>query len=400
MHIVKIASFIAICLLSLNSFAIDKETLKKFSQYDNSSNYIIQYKDVDLILDAAVLYVGKSSRQKARKSKQNIGTRFKNKKKRLTALEGNRFFYEEFKTPEKVNLITKIRKSLEQLPTDSPLALFSKKEQLAYWLNLYNMTLLEQLIGLYPTRSLESDIEDSDLFTKQRLTIAGSKLSLNDIKEIVIHNFGHDPLLIYGFHEGNIASPDIRKFAYTGKNVWRTLEENADFFINSNRGTYSKSASTFRTSYLYEKNKAFFPEEDDLKNHLSKFLLRSYNDKLLAASKIRTDITDWAFADLYGSKRRFGGSASTSSAALMGAFVSSPREGGVSPEGAQTNGYVDSGSFDSQVNDVSPFQRLSALHKSDLIEKLKTREIRQGTVTVQDLESEEQKSGRDNENNN
>jgi hypothetical protein len=387
MKIVKSAFIASACLLSLNAMAISEESLKKFSKFDKNSEFIIQYRDVDLILDAAVLYVGKSSRRKASKAKKAIGTRLKNNKKRLTSLEGNRFFYKEFKTPEQKALIERVRRSLESLPAESPLELFSKNEQLAYWLNLYNITLLEELIEIYPQRSLESEIDDGEFFAKKILTVAGEKLSLSDIKQIVIHNFGYDPLLIYGFHQGNIAGPDIRKFAYTGRNVWNTLDQNADFFINSNRGTYSKNSSTFKVSYLYEQNKAFFEKSDnDLRTHLSKYLARSYNDKLLAAKNITPNITNWAFADLFGSTRVYGGSASTSAAALMGAFVATQRE--FAPTGA-SGGFTDSGSFDSQLNDISPFQRLSALHHSDLVEILKVREVRQGSVTVTDMEETE-----------
>jgi hypothetical protein len=372
MKIITVTALISTCLLSLSAIALDKKTLDKFSPYDNSSEFIIQYEDVDLILDVAVLYVGQSTREKAKKDRSNIGTRFKNKTKPITALEGNRFRYEEFDVPKRVSLLVNVRKSLERLPTDSPLEFFPKDEQLAYWLNLYNISLLEQLIDIYPKRSLKPDLEDSDLFSKKILTIAGEELSLDDIKEIVVYKFGHDPLLIYGFHQGNIASPDIRTFAYTGENVWKTLDENANLFINSNRGTFKKSASRFRVSYIYEKNKAFFKRsDDDLTKHLSKYLLKSYKEDLLAAQEVTTDITDWSFADLYGSHRIYGGGVASNPAALMNSI-----KGGIGGTGA--------GTFN--VNGGSEFQRLSPKHQSHLQQILKVRKVRKGNVTVQDLE--------------
>jgi len=209
------------------------------------------------------------------------------------------------------------------------------------------------------------------------LTIAGEKLSLDDIKQIVIYNYGHEPLLIYGFHQGNIASPDIRSFAYTGDNVWSTLTKNANLFINSNRGTFSHSQSRFRVSYLYEKNKDFFKAPNtDLKSHLSKYLLKSHKEKMLSAKEITADITDWGFADLYGSTRSFGGSVASNSAALIDAFVS--LDPGV--------GFTNTGAFNGQIGKMSPMQRLSPKNQSHLLEILKVREIRKGSVTVQDLE--------------
>lgn len=135
-------------------------------------------------------------------------------------------------------------------------------------------------------------------------------------------------------------------------------------------------------------NKEFFPNPGDLKAHLSKYLLKSYNEKLVAAEEVTPDITDWAYANLFGTARRYGGAVATNSAALLGAFKSATREG-ASPEGGLSFGYVDSGSFDTQVNDISPFQRLSTAHHNDLKELLNAREIKQGSVTVQDIESTE-----------
>ena len=328
--------------------------------------------------------MGKSSRQKAKKTKASIGTRFRNKVKPLTDLEGNRFHYEAYDSPEKIQLMTNVRKSLERLPTNSPLHFFSKDEQLAYWLNLYNTSLLEQLILIYPRRNLESLTEKGQLFDQKNLTVAEEKLSLNDIKEIVIHNFGYDPLLIYGFHQGYIASPDLRREAYTGKRVWKILKRNADVFINSNRGTFSDDSNSMRVSYLYEQNKAFFKDFDaDLRNHLGKYLIKSYKNKLLAATEIKTTTTNWKIADLYGTERDYGGSVASSPAALIDAFVA-----------RDTESFANAAAMNSNISSFSPLNnRFSSPQFEKIKAMMKVQELRKGTVTItddEDTESQEQ----------
>ncbi|MDT0604169.1 DUF547 domain-containing protein [Thalassotalea castellviae] len=373
-------------LVSVNALALDKKTLEKFSQYDNNSEFVIIYDDVEAILKASVLYMGNSTRQKAKKSKASIGTRFRNKVKALTDLEGNRFHYEAFDTPEKIQLMTNVRKSLESLPSNSPLHFFSKDEQLAYWLNLYNVSLLEQLLLIYPRRNLESLTEKGQLFDQKNLLVDNEKLSLNDIKSIVIHNFGYDPLLIYGFHQGYIASPDIRREPYTGKRVWKILERNANLFINSNRGTFSDGSKTFRVSKLYEQNKAFFKDfDEDLRDHLKKYLNRSYKSKLLATDEIKTNTTNWKIADLYGTERKYGGSVSTSSAALIDAFVAK------GPDGIKENvSFTNSGYMNSNITNFSPLKgRFSEAQIQKMKTMMKLQEIRKGTVTITDEEESE-----------
>jgi hypothetical protein len=332
--------------------------------------------------------MGNSTRKKAKKSKASIGTRLKNRVKPLTDLEGNRFFYDTFDTPKKVALISNVRKSLEQLPTNSPLHFFSKDEQLAYWLNLYNISLIEQLVHIYPKKNLQSLIDEEGLLDKKHLIVANENISLNDIKQIVIHNFGHDPLLIYGFHQGNIASPDIRTKAYTGKKVWKNLKRNANVFINSNRGTYSDNSTTFRVSYLYQQNKMFFEDFDkDLKEHLAKYLIRSYKDKLLAARKINTDIINWKIADLYGTERTYGGSIASSPAALIDAFVSAG-------DPLQAS-FANSGAMNGDITRFSPIQgRLSTPQIEKLQAMMKVQELRKGTVTIRDEEQIEESQGK------
>lgn len=379
MKITKIIAFSITALLSFNTLALDNKALEKFSQYDNSSDFVIIYDDVEALLKSAVLYMGKSSRQKAKKAKAGVGTRFRNKIKPLTDLEGNRFFYEAFDTPEKIAVVTNIRKSLEQLPTGSPLHFFSKDEQLAYWLNVYNISLLEQLLLIYPQRNLQPLTEKGQLFDKKNLEVANEKISLNDIKQIVINNFGYDPLLIYGFHQGYIASPDVRREPYTGKRVWKILERNADLFINSNRGTFSDGSTTFRVSKLYEENKMFFKDFDaDLRDHLKKYLIRSYKGRLLASKKIETNITDFKIADLYGTERKYGGSIASSSAALIDAFVAK--------EGNEENvSFTNTGYMNSNITKFAPLQgRLSTPQIERLQNMMKVQELRKGTVTISD----------------
>ena len=384
MKITNIIVIVSAALLSFNTLALDEKALEKFSQYDNSSDFVIIYDDVEAFLKTAVLYMGKSSRQKATKSKAQTGTRLKNKIKPLTDLEGNRFFYEAFDSPEKIQLMTNIRKSLEQLPTNSPLQFFSKDEQLAYWLNLYNISLLEQLILIYPQKNLQPLTEKGELFDQKHLVVANEKISLNDIKQIVIHNFGYDPLLIYGFHQGYIASPDIRREPYTGKRVWKILERNADLFINSNRGTFSDGSTTFKVSKLYEQNKMFFKDFDaDLRDHLKKHLTRLYKSKLLAAKEIETETTNWQIADLYGTERKYGGSIANSSAALLDAFVA--KKGGDQYDVSFSN----SGHMNSNISKFAPVHgRLSNAQLDKIRAMMKVQELRKGTVTINDDEEE------------
>tara|TARA_R110002049_G_scaffold54869_27_gene152461 strand:- start:14015 stop:15244 length:1230 start_codon:yes stop_codon:yes gene_type:complete len=303
-----------------------------FQGHDDSSQYSIDYSDLSAILKVVVVDTGRSTRRVASEADDLTGTRVKAKIKK-TANEANRFYYETFEDDEEAAAFLKnIQTSLEALPTEAPLEHFSRDEQLAYWLNLYNVTVLNEVIAVYPRNNLKKYVTGKNsIFSKKLLTVAGIPLSLDDIQYTILkQNYDNDPLIMYGLYKGIIGGPNIRKSAYTGSDVYRALKNNAIEFINSNRGTYIQSEKTFRVSSLYERNKTYFSDfESDLSAHLLNFLEGRERNALQAASKIKANIDDWSVTDLGGTHRRVGGSLADSRAALMDSVKSTvPADGG------------------------------------------------------------------------
>ncbi|MGB5346708.1 MAG: DUF547 domain-containing protein [Woeseia sp.] len=314
---------IALWATSLTN-AAESAVPEPFRGFDASSTYTISYEDLNSLLSATVLAVGRSDRDTAAPTQAKTGTRVKNKVNNKTANEGNRFYFESFKdTPEYADLLNNIQSSLEKVPDEVPLRYFSRNEQLAYWINLYNVTLLKELVALYPQRSLKKVVAgNKSILSEKLLTVAGVPLSLDDIQHTILReNYNNSPLVIYGLYQGIIGGPNIRRRAYTGDTVHESLQRNAAEFINSNRGTFARDETVFRVSSLYERNSDFFANFDaDLKAHLLEFLEGSHKRGLQTATAIRPDINDWTITDLYGSFRQKGGSAADNRAALMGAI--------------------------------------------------------------------------------
>lgn len=315
----------------LSSFTVNAELPEAFQGDTPGSEYTISYDDLDALLKATVLYTGNSNRQKAGKSVARTGTRLKANVDRLTANEGNRFYFEAFKdNPQLRTILSQIRQSLQQVPAEVKLSAFSKSEQLAYWLNLYNVTVLDELVKIYPQKDLESLVEgDAALFNDNILNVAGVPLSLNDIQFKILLEKYQDPLVLYGLYQGYIGSPGIRKHAYTGKNVYRTITNNASEFINSNRGTYGEvNAENFRVSSFYQRSRAYFPDfEKDLKAHLLEHISGNEREALETANVIETDISNWNITDVYGTSRNYGAGLADNTAALIGAFSNSGTRG-------------------------------------------------------------------------
>ena len=362
------------------SYADESKIPEPFRGENNLSGLTIDYKNYNRLLRVAVIEMGRSERKKAKEVRSNHGTRLKNNRKRLTTLEGNRFYFEAFKYENNKQALHDIRTELEQLPAKAPLYHFSKKEQLAYWLNLYNITLLDEIVALYPKKNLKALFNGKNALVNQKiLTVANIALSLNDIKNVILkEKYNHDPDILYGLYQGYIGAPNIRTQAYTGDNVYDALAKNAREFVNSNRGTYSKNKNTFYISSLYERNADYFPDfETDVTRHILKHLEGYHRSRLEDALTVKANISNWRITDVYGTIRSYGGSVNTNGAALLNAV------GGSNPanNGAMSNSLANAAAH-SQLGLLSPEQM-------EILSQLQMVHIRTvGTVTVTDLESE------------
>ena len=371
----------------------DSAVPEPFQGFDENSKYFIEYDDLTAILKTVVVDVGRSTRTAAKPNRAKTGTLMKSKIKRTTADEANRFYFETFEGNEAGRqLLTNIKDSLEQLPTEASLEYFSRDEQLAYWLNLYNITLLVEVVDVYPKRNLKKFlVGKKSILSKQLLNVAGVPLSLDDIQFTILkQNYDNNPLVIYGLYQGIVGGPNIRRSAYTGRDVWRALKNNATEFINSNRGTYGNrdKSNVFEVSSLYDRNRAYFPGfNTDLTAHLLEYLEGSERTMLTNANTLKPDINDWTITSLSGNYREFGGSIADSSAALMDSVTSTVISNNAGPGAATLGTSVGYGSAGMTAKS-QVYNRLDPNLLEHLIEindKRKTTNAINSSVTIEEL---------------
>ncbi|TGV20929.1 DUF547 domain-containing protein [Pseudoalteromonas sp. MEBiC 03607] len=388
---IKQLLLITFTFCSLSAFAKIDKLPEEFSDFSLNRDIKVSYEDLDALLEITVLDMGMSDRS-SRKSQSSIGTRMKSHKNNDTALEANRFLFESVSQSEIKDGFHKIRISLEKLPDEVSLNELSLDEQLAYWLNLYNTAMVEKLIEHYPIRDTEDLLfGDDSILEEEFLTVAGYKLSLNDIQQkIVFEKFGKKkPIVMYGFYQGNIGSPNLRNEAYKGSKVYHQLVDNGEEFVNSNRGMQIKRKNRLYVSKYYEQAKPLFDDfEADLREHLEDYAEGSMKSDVKYAKRFEVDIEDWSITDLYGTERSFGATASTNPAAMLNAVVSNSAapvasDGSSSGMGAVNINFIN----DSIMMRTMNFGRFSP----EMLEKIKKlnlkRQDNSGSVEIKDLDS-------------
>lgn len=295
---------VATCLLLLTPAVMggDDRFSELYTEAATRQTLDIRYEDWSYILKTTVFEAGRSDRTHAAPPEPGIGRRIVKGNTSSTRFEGNRLYFPAFEG-ENLVALKRIRAEVEAMPDMVPLAEWTRNQQLAYWLNLYNITLVELLAERYPEQELRSLLygkgRSGGLLNEPALTVAGVTLSLNDIHHNILIPGWNDPLVMYGLFHGFVGSPNIRSEAYRAETVWQQLEDNAREFINSNRGT-RMNGSILRVAEIYSDNLALFPEgPEGLKAHLAAYADPGYAERFAAASQVRATLSDYYVADLF-----------------------------------------------------------------------------------------------------
>lgn len=388
----KFLVFITLIVASSSLHASQVDDLATyFNQYNEQSKITINYDDVSQVLSMSVLEVGMSDRKvmESRAVNNKTGTKLRTNRGRKTAFEANRFLFKEVKSTKVADIVVSIRKDLQKLPDYIDLRELGRDEQLAYWLNLYNIGLIEKLVEAYPKYDLEDELEEKNNFLNEKfITLLGKDVSLNDIKyNIVFKNYANNPVVLYGFPVGIIGSPSINAIAFTGENVYKSLGYLAREFVNSNRGTISKDSDTVEVSKYYASTMPFLfnNDEEKLRKHLMDYAKYDIKEPLSVAKKLEFEIEAWTVVNVEGSMRSFGGNISTNNAALLNAVVSNSTvtgaEGSANGIGAVNLGFL-AGQIQEQHVD---FGRVSP-EMADYLKKINSKyKDRKGKVEIKDL---------------
>jgi len=283
----------------------------KFAAYDENSTARINHGPLTAYLDATVFPVGRSYRILGdEKPEAYRGSHIKTSKSLSPSrFEGSRIMIHAFTEGHK-EFFRAYQVGLERLSSRRSLSAFNKNEQAAFWLNLYNVIVINKLIEEYPIsnlKSLRSTKRGKTSFWDEKVTtIEGAPLSLTDIEDILFTNFD-TPLVAFGLWQGSIGGPRLLNYAYTGNNVWRSLERNAVEFVNSNRGLRPPTGTRMSVSDYYEWTMpAFGTTQDHVLSFIKEYADPNFISGVDNVTTLSFKIYDWTIADLLGGSKHSG----------------------------------------------------------------------------------------------
>jgi len=184
--------------------------------------------------------------------------------------------------------ITSYKKYLEKLPV----SLLNKDEQLAYWLNLHNVTVIEMLSS---TNKLTSKIKKlrgqpgkpGKGWAEKRVYVEQNHLSLEEIEQKIILQHWQDPLVLYGIFYSTKGSPILGLKAFTGPTVYEQLANIATTFISNKKNVkINKDEVKLSSLYIWNKELLFAGDDKALITHLQKHAKGNAASKLQNVTQV------------------------------------------------------------------------------------------------------------------
>ena len=116
----------------------------------------------------------------------------------------------------------------------------SRPDQFAYWLNLYNISVVGIVVDNYPVESIKDLSTDPiirlNIFKKDLVDTKRGKVSLNDVENDQIRNGFKDPRIHFAINCAAKSCPPIRTEPYVGSRISEQLDDQARKFLNGPHG--------------------------------------------------------------------------------------------------------------------------------------------------------------------
>lgn len=138
-----------------------------------------------------------------------------------------------------------------------PISRYSREEQRAFWINLYNALTVHVVLDYYPVKSIR-DISISPGFfsigpwKKKLISVESEQLSLDDIEHRILRPIWKDPRIHYAVNCASLGCPSLMPRAFTASNTEELLDSGARDFINSVHGARFDTGNRLTVSSIYD----------------------------------------------------------------------------------------------------------------------------------------------------
>ncbi len=160
---------------------------------------------------------------------------------------------------------------------------YSRAEQMAYWINLYNALTMKVVLDAYPVETIRDIHEGVVPYTGPwgdvHANVAGQDLTLDGIEHGILRPIWRDKRIHYAVNCAAYGCPHLLETAFTAENTETLLEAGARAYVNNPRGVDVVDEDFIVFSSIYE----WYPEDfGDTEEAMIAHLLEYADDELAA----------------------------------------------------------------------------------------------------------------------
>jgi hypothetical protein len=185
---------------------------------------------------------------------------------------------------------------------DLPISTYSRTEQMAYWINLYNALTVRLVLDHYPIDSIRDIAAGSGpgvgkAWGEKLVEIEGIPISLNDIEHRILRPIWRDPRVHYALSCAAIGCANLQPEPFQGDRLEHQLNKAAMAYINDPR-CIQIEGDRLGLSSIYRWYKEDFGGSDQaIINHLMAYAAPKLAMALERFDRISDDGFDWRLND-------------------------------------------------------------------------------------------------------
>jgi hypothetical protein len=183
----------------------------------------------------------------------------------------NRLRYQAV-TPEDLKSLKNYLQEMQSVAISN----YSRAEQKAYWINLYNAAIVDLVVARFPLKSIRDINISPGLLARgpwgaKLFSVEGERLSLDDIEHRILRPIWKDNRVHYALNWASLGCPHLQPAAFTAENAETLLDRGALDFVNHPRGvTIQKGRLQVSSLYVWFQED-FGGDAEELMEHWQKY---------------------------------------------------------------------------------------------------------------------------------
>lgn len=184
---------------------------------------------------------------------------------------------------------------------DTRISQYNRKQQRAFWINLYNALTIEVILDNYPLesiRDISSGLFSSGPWSLELISVEGEQLTLDDIEHRILRPIWRDARIHYAVNCASLGCPNLQKQAFTADNTEALLNQAASEFINHPRAVTINNGELVVSSIYDWFEEDFGGDERGVIAHLRQFADDDLSRRLREFREIEDYRYDWRLNDV------------------------------------------------------------------------------------------------------